>query len=117
MVSAKACHFIHADGRVCRAPPLKERRLCYWHDPATKEDAVAAAKLGGARRRKDQAVAAAYDIAGVRSLHDVRRILDIMLIDALSLENSPARGRLLNAGANTALKLLELVRFEEDEEA
>ncbi len=97
----------HADGRECGAPRLKSGRFCSWHAPDTKEEAAEARRLGGLRRRREKTVAAAYDVAGLGTVEDIRRVLEIAVLDALGLENSPARGRLLIAGAVAAAKLLD----------
>jgi hypothetical protein len=55
----------------------------------------------------------AYDIGSVRSLAEIQRVLDITSVDTLSLENTPARGRLLNTLALTAIKLCEVSRFDD----
>jgi hypothetical protein len=95
-------------GRPCRATPMRDARFCYWHNPATQEDAAEARKLGGIRRRRERAVAAAYDFEGLRSADQIMRIVEIVTIDGLALENSVARGRLLLGAAATAAKLLEV---------
>jgi hypothetical protein len=115
MVRSRLCTYEHADGRPCRAPPLRSGSRCYWHETEKREELAEARRLGGLRRRKERTVAAAYDVSSLRSLADIQRLLDILAVDALSLENSPARGRLLNALASTALKLHEATRFEGDD--
>lgn len=111
MAKGRSCSYEHADGRACLAPPLRSGTRCYWHAPEKRDELAEAQRLGGIRRRRERTVGAAYDLGSVRSLADIRRVLDILLVDTLSLENSPARGRLLNSVANTALKLHELERF------
>jgi hypothetical protein len=113
MARARSCTYQHADGRPCRAPPLEASSRCYWHAPEKAEELAEARRLGGLRRRKEKTVAVAYDLVGLRSVTDIQRVLDILLIDALSLENTPARGRLLNGLLTTALRLHELARFEQ----
>jgi hypothetical protein len=66
-----------------------------------------ARRLGGLRRRREKTVANAYDVAGLETKEDIRRVLEIVVLDALGMENSPARGRLLIAGATAAAKLLD----------
>ena len=112
MVRARHCTFEHADGRPCRAPPLRSGSRCYWHAPEKSAELAEARRLGGLRRRRERTVAVAYDLGAIRSLGDIQRLLDIVLVDALSMENSPARGRLLNAVATTALKVHELAQFD-----
>lgn len=95
MVRTRSCTHEHTDGRPCRAPPLKSGSHCYWHSPEKREELAEARRLGGLRRRKERAVAAAYDVGSLRSPADIQRVLEILLVDALSLDNTPARGRLL----------------------
>lgn len=112
MVRARSCTYEHEDGRPCRAPPLRSGSRCYWHAPEKGGELAEAQRLGGLRRRKERTVAAAYDVGGLRSLADIQRLLDVLAVDALSLENTPARGRLLNSVAHTALKIHEMSQFD-----
>jgi hypothetical protein len=111
----RACAFHHLDGRPCGARPLKSGRFCFVHDPDKSDEAAKARRLGGLRRRQERTIGAAYDVATTRTRGDIQRVLDILLADTLSLENTPARGRLLLGVADTALKVHELARFEVDE--
>jgi hypothetical protein len=52
-------------------------------------------------------VSGAYDFAGLGSVESIRRILEIATLDALGLDNSIARARVLIAAAMAAAKLLE----------
>lgn len=61
----------------------------------------------GRRRRREKTVSGAYDFEGLGSIEAIRRILEIATIDALGLENSIARARVLIAAALAATKLLE----------
>jgi hypothetical protein len=99
-------------GRPCRAAPMHGARFCFWHNPATEEEAAEARKLGGIRRRREKAVAAAYDFEGLGSAEQILRIVEIVTIDGFALENSVARGRLLLQAASTAAKLLEVGDLE-----
>jgi hypothetical protein len=103
----KVCKYTHADGRPCAAPPLKKGAYCFWHAPEKSDEAADARRLGGLRRRREKAVSGAYDIAGLGSTDAVRRVLEIAVLDALGLENSVARSRLLITGALAATKLRE----------
>ncbi len=59
------------------------------------------------------AVAGAYDFAGLGSVEDIRRLLEVAALDLLGLENSIARARTLAYLAMTAIKLLEAGELEE----
>ena len=105
---AGACGFEKRDGRPCGANPVRGGSFCLWHDPEHAEDAAEARRLGGLRRRREKTLAGAYDVAGLDSVDGIRRVLEIATFDALSLENSIARSRVLIAISATATKLLEV---------
>jgi hypothetical protein len=94
----RSCGHGLADGRRCRATPMRDGPFCFWHTPEREEDAAEARRLGGLRRRRERTVSGAYDFAGLGSIESIRRILEIAVLDALGLENSIARARLLIAG-------------------
>jgi hypothetical protein len=106
-VVARGCTFEKADGRLCRATPMREVAFCFWHNPATAEEAADARRLGGARRRRERAVAGAYDFTGLSTAESITRLLEIAVFDALALDNSLARCRTLIAAGLAAAKLLE----------
>jgi hypothetical protein len=87
--------------------------LCYWHDPAHAEEAAQARKLGGQRRRRESTLAGAYDVEGLATIPQIRRVVEIATFDALGLDNSVQRGRLLIAAALAAMKLVEVGELED----
>lgn len=108
----RSCSAIAADGRRCRASPMREQPFCFWHSPDREEDAAEARRLGGLRRRREKTLAGAYDLAGLDSVGAIRRVLEIATLDALGLENSIARARVLISAALAAAKLLEVGELE-----
>ncbi len=113
MVGIRACSAPTKDGQRCGATPLREESVCFWHSPEHAEAAVEARRLGGLRRRKENTIAGAYDFEGLQSITEIRRLVEIVVTDALNTENSVARGRLLIAAAQAAAKLLEVGELEE----
>ena len=101
-----------ADGSACRAAPIKGRALCFWHAPDKGKQAQEARRLGGLRRRRERALAGAYDFTGLGSVESIRRLLEIVVLDGLGLENSINRGRLLVGAATAAARLLEAADLE-----
>ena len=83
------------------------------HSPENAEEMAEARRLGGLRRRREVAVSGAYEFAGLESVADIRRILEVAVLDTLGLENSIARARTLAYLAMTAIKLLETGELEE----
>jgi hypothetical protein len=101
------------DGRPCQAPPGRDSTLCFWHDPGKAEDLAEAQRLGGVRRKRERTIAAAYDVTGLGTVQAIRRVLEIATLDALGLENSIVRARVLISAAMAAAKLLETGELEE----
>jgi hypothetical protein len=109
---ARACSHVLEDGRRCRATPLRDAPFCLFHSPEHEAEAAEARRLGGLRRRREKTVAGAYELAGLATIEDIRRLVEIATLDALGLENSIARSRLLIAAALAAAKLLEYGEHE-----
>ena len=107
------CTQVAANGRACKAPPLRDVPFCFWHAPGNEDEVAEAQRLGGLRRRREKTVSGAYDFAGLGSVEAIRRILEIATIDALGLENRVVRARVLISAALAATKLLETGELEE----
>ncbi len=107
------CESPNSAGGPCRAAPLHGGTRCFWHDPAFAADAAEARRLGGQRRRREQITAGAYGIEALETADDIRRVIEIAVIDALSLENSIPRSRALLWGSAVYLKFLEVTTLEE----
>jgi hypothetical protein len=91
---------------------MRDEPYCFWHSPAHEEEAAEARRLGGLRRRREKTVSGAYDFAGLASVEAIRRILEIAIVDALGMDNSATRARVLIAGAQAATRLLETGELE-----
>lgn len=89
------------------------RNLCLWHDPAHAAEVTEARRLGGIRRRREVTIQGAYELAGLGSVEDIRRLVLISVMDALGLESSISRCRVLLQGAQVALRALESGEIEE----
>ena len=93
--SAGLCSAILEGGQRCRATPMRESTMCFFRNPETQDEAKEARRLGGMRRRREGAVAGAYEFDGLATSNHLRRLLEIAATDALALENSIARVRAL----------------------
>ena len=111
-MATRSCKQRKDDGQPCRAPPLQDSDFCLFHSPDHAKETAEARRLGGLRRRKEKTVAGAYDIEGLDDIPKIRRLLEIAVLDTLSLENSVARSRTLAYLAQIALKALEVGEFE-----
>jgi len=109
----RRCAYAKADGEPCAMAPLRGRPYCFAHDPERAAEAAEARKLGGLRRRKEGTIAVAYDLPGLDSVAGIRRLLDIVVTDGLSLDNGIPRLRALISTAVAATNLLKVGEFEE----
>ena len=107
------CAGTKENGQPCRVPKLRDSDYCLMHSPEHAEEMAEARRLGGLRRRREVAVSGAYEFAGLQTVADIRRILEIGVLDTLGLENSIARARTLAYLAMTAIKLLEVGELEQ----
>lgn len=112
-MAIRACKGLRTNGEACAAPPLTDGSYCLWHDPAHVDVVAEARKVGGSRRRKEATIAVAYDFAGLASVDQIRRLVEVAVIDTLSIENSISRARTLAYLAQTATKLLEVGELED----
>ena len=112
-MSSKTCIFVKDTGGRCQSAPQHDADYCFMHDPAHADEMAEARRLGGLRRRKEKAVAGAYDIEDLENVGNVRRLIQIAVMDTLSLENSIARSRTIAYLAQVALKALETGELED----
>src|SRR5450759_1555962 len=103
----RGCSFEMPDGLACRAPALRGKTVCYWHDPDKAEEAAESRRIGGLHRRKARSVATIYDFSGLRTVESAQRLLETAAIETLALVNSIARNRALISAAAGAGNLIE----------
>jgi hypothetical protein len=92
---------------------MHDNAFCFWHSPEHTEEAAEARRLGGLRRRRERAVAGAYEVDALDTVVSIRRVIEIVTLDALGMDISVARGRLLIAAMQAATKLLETGELED----
>ena len=112
VVLKRLCEAIAEGGERCRAQPMRAGSYCFWHDPEHAKDAADARRLGGLRRRRESTVSGAYELDGLADVAGLRRILEIAAVDALSLDNSVARVRVLTTIVQVGARLLEVGDLE-----
>ena len=110
---ARTCRAETGKGEPCRQAPLQESEFCFWHSPDHTTEAAEARRLGGLRRRKERTVSGAYEVEGLTTVDQIRRLIEIAVLDTLSMENSIARSRTLGYLGQVALKVLEVGDFQE----
>ena len=109
----RGCTGFKENAQPCHAPKLRDSDYCLMHSPEHAAEAAEARRLGGLRRRREVAVTGAYEFPGLQRVTDIRRLLEIAVLDTLGLENSIARARTLAYLAMTAIKLLEVGELEQ----
>ncbi len=107
MLGSRACSASREDGQQCQATPLRDQPFCFMHSPEHHEEATEARRLGGVRRRRERVVSGAFDFEGLGSIPQIRRLVEVAVLDTLGLENSIARARTLAYLAHTAQELLK----------
>jgi hypothetical protein len=113
MVAIRGCVFRSPEGKFCQAPPLRDSNYCLMHSPEHAEEVKEARRLGGLRRKREATVLGAYDFSGLDTLEGIIRLLQLVAIDTLGMENSASRNRTLIYLSMVALKALEVGNLEE----
>ena len=83
------------------------------HSPEHAKEVAEARRLGGLRRRREVTVSGAYEFEGIETVVNIRRLIEIAVVDTLGLENSISRARTLAYLAMTAIKLLDVGEMEQ----
>jgi len=108
----RQCAFRSATGKPCRAAPLRDGEFCLMHSPERVKEVQEARRLGGLRRRRESTISSAYQFDSLNSVEGIRRIVEVAVLDTLSMENSIARSRTLAYLAQVALRTLEIGDLE-----
>lgn len=112
-MAGRPCAQVKHDGSRCGAYAVQGSTFCFHHSPDHRAEAEEARRLGGERKRKEHAQETIYDFAGLESVDDIRRLLEIATHDTLRLKNGWQRNRTLNQIARTARQLLETGELEQ----
>src|SRR5215207_1632010 len=113
MLGKRPCRARTNKGQPCRAIALPDGEYCLFHDPSSQSEVTEGRRLGGLRRKRELITKGAYEVEGLATVADIRRLVDIAVVDVLGLENSIARARALAQLAMVALKLLETGELED----
>ena len=90
---------------------------CFTHDPARGQERAEARKRGGFNRRAPHMGNAEALPKQVRTLGDVLAVLDYALVEAMPLENSVQRGRLIVTIAHAFMEAIKTGELESRLEA
>jgi hypothetical protein len=103
----RRCGASRGDGQPCGATPQRDSEYCFSHDPAKRELAADARRLGGLHRRQEKTVRQVYDVRGLATPQDMLRHLEVTAAELFALPNSVARDRALIAVVPAAIQVLE----------
>jgi hypothetical protein len=112
MSQAPRCIAKTKRGVRCPNPAGASSDYCFSHDPARASARAAAHKRGGRARHTPHNPNAPALPADVRTLDDARAILAHVLAEALVMDNSIQRGRLLVSVATAALEFVKVGEIE-----
>ena len=108
----RSCTATKADGSPCGANPMIDQQFCFSHHPDYKQEAAAARRLGGLRRRREKTIEGAYDLNGLRSAADIQRVVEAITLELLGMESTIARANAILRAAGVAARLLETGELE-----
>ncbi|GAB4540874.1 MAG: hypothetical protein Fur002_08340 [Anaerolineales bacterium] len=106
------CEAKTTNGQPCQAQTIKGRKFCFTHDPASGAARAKARKMGGQRNRTPHAGNPESLPQRVRTIEDVLAVLDYALQEAMPLENSIQRGRLIVAIAGAFIDAIKTGELE-----
>jgi hypothetical protein len=106
------CKATTTSGQPCQAQAIKGSRFCFTHDPTSGAARALARRRGGQRNRTPHAGNSENIPAQVRTLDDVLKVLDYALTEAMPLENSIQRGRLIVAIASAFVEAIKTGELE-----
>ena len=108
----RQCQAAGTDGRPCRAAPLVDGVLCFFHAPETAPEAAEARRVGGLRRRREKTVEVLYGLDGLDGVTRLGRVLDLVIHETLSLDNGLGRNRTLLLAVRAGMEFLRSTDHE-----
>ncbi|HEU4630158.1 MAG TPA: hypothetical protein VFS08_10460 [Gemmatimonadaceae bacterium] len=99
-------------GTPCGMRPLRGRPFCWTHDPERAPDRAAARKLGGHRRKRGTGEDVPESLQ-LRDLQSVQELLERAVREALAMDTSAERCRLLLSAVDRATQLLKVGEHEQ----
>lgn len=109
---SRQCQAAGPDGRPCGAAPLRDRDFCFFHAPETAPEAAEARRVGGLRRRREKTVEVLYDLDGTDGVTRLGRVLNLVILETLSLDNGLGRNRTLLLALRVWMEFLRITDHE-----
>jgi len=109
---SRQCQAAGRDGRPCKAAPLVDGVLCFFHAPETAPEAAEARRVGGLKRRREKTVEVVYGLDGLDGVARLGRVLDFVILETLRLDNGLGRNRTLVLAVRAGMELLRSTDHE-----
>jgi len=109
---SRQCQAAGRDGRPCKAAPLVDGVLCFFHAPETAPEAAEARRVGGLKRRREKTVEVVYGLDGLDGVARLGRVLDFVILETLRLDNGLGRNRTLVLEVRAGMELLRSTDHE-----
>ncbi len=113
LMADRACTATNEAGQPCRQAPLQGDERCFWHTPATAQEAAEARRLGGANKKREHTLSAVYEFGGLETVGDALRLFEIAAFEAMALPQGPMRCRILIQAGLAGLRGIEAADHEE----
>ncbi|HEY0428414.1 MAG TPA: hypothetical protein VGC76_11590 [Pyrinomonadaceae bacterium] len=111
-MSKKQCSANSRNGERCRAY-ANGNGVCFTHDATKGKERALARRSGGLATKQPHYADATLIPASIRKIEDVYIILNYALIEAVGLDNSINRGRLLVSIAHGFIEALKVGEIEQ----
>lgn len=107
----RRCQAIGTGGKPCGMAPIKGGEWCFQHDPSRAVERTEARRKGGQRGNRARSGPVGEPVP-LRTVDQIMTVLEQAAGDAMQLDNSAERCRVLTSLAGQALKALEVGELE-----
>lgn len=104
------CQYIKENGQQCEAKCMTGSPYCFFHNPASQTQRLAAQRRGGIARHGSTGELGTYQI---RNPLDILQVLQDCLNEVYSLESSASKGKTIAYITQVLLRGLELVSLDQ----
>lgn len=113
MVTHRLCAFRFPNGKPCHSPPLHDSEFCLMHSPEHAKEVQEGRRIGGLHRKREATLIAAYDLQPLNTVEGVQRLIEVIAMDTVGMENGIARNRLLVSLVMAALYAMKTSDIEQ----
>jgi hypothetical protein len=106
VLDAKFCKATRADGQPCQAIARYGSDLCFWHDPAAREEMLETSRKGAAGARQRRVVIGAGKVR-LKDADEIRRLLATAVNGLKTGDMAPATANALCRLLKTSLEVIQ----------